>query len=91
MGGVVIFIFLVIIVINVLIAFYMDEVAKLKGYENAVFWRCFWLGLPGWLYVVALPDLNLRKSQEQIVKLLESNTRVSNTEIIYENDELPPL
>lgn len=33
------------------------EVAKSKGYyERKYLWICFWLGLPGWLLVIALPN-----------------------------------
>lgn len=33
------------------------EVAKAKGYNDSKYlWICFWLGLPGWLLVCALPD-----------------------------------
>ena len=34
-----------------------SEVATLKGYnDKKYYWICFWLGLPGWLLVVALPN-----------------------------------
>ena len=33
------------------------EAAKAKGYNDRKYlWICFWLGLPGWLLVCALPD-----------------------------------
>lgn len=33
------------------------EIAKAKGYSDRKYlWICFWLGLPGWLLVIALPD-----------------------------------
>lgn len=33
------------------------EAAKEKGYHSKKYlWLCFWLGLPGWLLVCALPD-----------------------------------
>lgn len=33
------------------------EVAKAKGYHDSKYlWICFWLGLVGYLLVIALPD-----------------------------------
>lgn len=42
----------------------MCEVAELKGYnskEKHIFAICFWFGIFGFLYVVGLPDLKLRR------------------------------
>lgn len=77
----------VYLIIDAIIAYYMKEVAYAKGYDdNAHAWAMsFWLGLPGWLYVVALPDLIQRKNQEELMKLL-SNSNISSTD-----DELPDL
>ena len=80
----VIFLMLVVyLVISNIIASYMKQVAYLKGYDdNAhVFAICFWLGLPGWLYVVALPDLVARKNQEAIVELLADNPAQASEEL----------
>ena len=72
MNGTIIFILaIVIIVIACFVAVRMDEIVSLKGYEKSVFWECLLLGLPAWLYVVALPDLtvgehvSLAKSQKE--------------------------
>ena len=47
----------VLIFINFLIAGWFFEAAEAKGYHNSkYYWICFWLGLPGWLLVIALPD-----------------------------------
>lgn len=33
------------------------EVAKAKGFHDRKYlWICFWLGLPGWILICALPD-----------------------------------
>lgn len=33
------------------------EIAQAKGYNDRKYlWICFWLGLPGWLLVIALPN-----------------------------------
>lgn len=39
------------------IAKWFFEVVEEKGYhDKKYFWICFWLGLPGWLLVIALPS-----------------------------------
>ncbi len=92
MGRVILLVLLIVIIIfNVIIAGIMDEVATLKGYEESVFWKCFWLGLAGWLYVVALPDLKTRENQEKIIKYFENDKEETNTATIFENEELPLL
>ena len=52
---------LVVIVIYFGLCFFLasefSEVAATKGYTNKkYYWICFWLGLPGWLLVIALPN-----------------------------------
>lgn len=52
------------IIILCFMASKMCEVASFKGYEPAkkhIFAICFWLGIFGYFYVLALPDLKLRK------------------------------
>lgn len=41
-----------------------EEIAFKKGYTRDIhsFALCFWLGIIGYLYVIALPDLNLQKA-----------------------------
>ena len=48
------------------IAKWFFEVAEEKGYhDKKYFWICFWLGLPGWLLVIALP--NRGTSQQTVI------------------------
>lgn len=57
----------------------MCEVAELKGYnpsQKHIFAICFWLGLFGVLYVIALPDLKLRK----LLGETDENVYTSNKE-----------
>lgn len=56
----------VLLVINIVIAQKFDDVAKLKGYDEKIhsYAMCFWLGIIGYLYVIALPDLNNHKMKE---------------------------
>ena len=48
----------VAIYINYLVAKKFEAIAFQKGYDVSVhtFAMCFWLGLPGYLYVIALPN-----------------------------------
>lgn len=72
----------VIIVINAIGARKMQDAAVLKGYgENYHIWAlCFWLGILGYLYVLALPDLVTQSQNQQIIKLL-SNGDVQNEKL----------
>lgn len=67
---------IVILVINVIIASHMQDVAYAKGYdkEASAFAMSFWLGIAGWIYVLALPDMVERKNQEKIIELLQNQT-----------------
>lgn len=84
-------IFVVAIIINIWIAKKFEEIAKYKGHENEpIFLMCFFLGLAGYLYVIALPDierddLSLRESQKTLEsiaeikkQLVEINSKINN-------------
>ncbi|MDY5818854.1 MAG: hypothetical protein SPK26_12565 [Treponema sp.] len=73
------------IIILCFIASKMCEVASLKGYEPAkkhIFAICFWLGIFGYFYVLALPDLKLRK-------LLGEKEETENVDKESKNDSSP--
>ena len=56
------FVFVLIVLgINLVIARKFEDIAFKKGYDSSVhsFAMCFWLGIIGCLYVIALPDLNV--------------------------------
>lgn len=80
---------LVYVVVNVIVANYMKNVAYAKGYDDNAhaFAISFIFGIAGWLYVVALPDLIARDNQEKIIRLL-SNGSLSGTK---DNADLPDL
>lgn len=59
----------------------MCEVAKLKGYNPKsyhIFALCFWFTIFGYLYVIGLPDLKLRKILNQTL---------NNNQITTENNK----
>ena len=47
-----------IIIINYYVAKKFEQIALQKGYDASIgaFSMCFWLGIVGYLYVIALPD-----------------------------------
>jgi ammonia channel protein AmtB len=81
---------LVCLIVNLIVAVIMQEVAQEKGYDDFshVFAISFFCGIAGWLYVVALPDLVSRKNQEELIELLKSK---EITAIDDESEELPEL
>ena len=73
------------IIILCFMASKMCEVASLKGYDPAkkhIFAICFWLGIFGYFYVLALPDLKLHK-------LLEEKEETENVDKESKNDSSP--
>ena len=84
------------IIILCFIASKMCEVASLKGYEPAkkhIFAICFWLGIFGYFYVLALPDLKLRKllgekeETENIDKESKNDSSPQNKVTVLENGD----
>jgi len=67
---------LIILLIQSILAKKFENIAFQKGYakkEPYLFAMCFLLGLVGYIYVLALPDLTLQKQNEKIISLLEQN------------------
>lgn len=65
MGGVAfvyVAILVVFIIINYFMALRMQDVVEKKGYTDLrVVAMCFWLGIIGYLYVISLPDMEVRR------------------------------
>lgn len=62
----------------------MCEVAESKGYnakEKHIFALCFWFGIFGFLYVIALPDLKMRKLMIEISKQLSKKETDNNIDM----------
>jgi hypothetical protein len=68
------------LVLWVIIAYLMQEVAFKKGYNTEVhaFACCFWLGIFGCLYVIALPDKNIQEQNKEILDLLRNSKMQEN-------------
>ncbi len=60
--------------ISYVVAHKFERIAKIKGYgrETNAFLMCFFFGIIGCMYVIALPDLKLRKQQEKMIALIEN-------------------
>lgn len=56
---------LVALGVNALVAARFAEIAEYKGHGENYFWWCFLLGVPGYLMVVALPDIEARPKVEK--------------------------
>ena len=60
--------------IRAIIAIHMNKVAKMKGHEKChAFALCFFLGIPGYIYVVARPDMVQRQQLQNIINAVNSN------------------
>lgn len=69
------------ILINFIISKHMEKAAALKGHHKVhAFAMCFWLGLPGYLYVVALPDVNQQAQLESIVNMMQLKNGIDTPE-----------
>lgn len=60
MSNLFIIVLIFVIIIQLIISSWFVEIATLKGYnakKHFIFQKCFWLGRPGWLYTLGLPDI----------------------------------
>ena len=62
------------LVIDFIVAMKFQDITYQKGYDRSMhsFTMCFWLGIIGYLYVIALPDLNIYRLVEAS-ETLQSN------------------
>lgn len=63
---------IVLLVVNGLLASNASDIAHDKGYEKRKwFHMCFWLSLPAYLIICAMPDKNLALAMHEIARKLE--------------------
>ena len=79
----------------VVIAKKFEEIVFTKGYgtEIKAYYMCFWLGIVGYLYVIALPNAKLDnielKQQKKMLEILEKLDKKSEDDCgEKENDEV---
>ena len=66
----------VVILIKALIDKKIASTVEKKGYtlqETHAWAMCFWLGIFGYIYVIALPDRTVQQQNEEIISLLRAN------------------
>ena len=75
----------------------MNKVAVAKGYgeEAHAIALCLFFGVMGCLYIIALPDKDLKAQNDIIILLLKSITEKSDNKAVYKEsdnyDDLPSL
>jgi hypothetical protein len=81
---------LIHLIINVFIASKFNDIAYMKGYgpEMHCFAMCFWLGILGCLYVIALPDRGTREVQNNTSNPI-TNAEPDNSSTKFNNVESP--
>ena len=87
----IILILMVLLVIQAIGALLMRNAAVAKGYGDEVHaWAaCFWLGILGYLYVIALPD---KVAQSQNQQLIDQNQQlISERMASVHNDKLSKM
>ena len=85
---------IVVLIIYWLSAKEFETIARMKGHQG-YFWWCFFLGIAGWLMVVALPDQKTRgELLDSVQKLSKNDTNAEkreSNEKAFDNDSLPPI
>ena len=85
-GLIVLYLILVVIflVIQYIVAKKFEKIAFQKGYDESVHScaMCFWLGIVGYLYVVALPNLNNSLNDDSLI--LKSSSETTSAKEIEE-------
>ena len=65
-----------LILLNYFVSKKFESIAFIKGYGKEIhsFAMCFWLGIVGYLYVIALPDLKHDKILNAIISSRQSES-----------------
>lgn len=71
---------LALLISPIVMGIFCKKLARHKGYTG-YFWTGFFFGVIGLLYVVGLPDLNIRKDMRAVMKrLVSANDRLTTLE-----------
>ena len=64
---------IIALLINLLISKQLSSAVKMKGHPALMtFLMCFFLGIPGYFYAIALPDITKQKQLEKIINTLQT-------------------
>lgn len=67
-----ILLFSAFLTVRIILSKKFEKTAKMKGHIKVhAFAICFWLGLPGYIYVACLPDLKTARLKKIAKKLIE--------------------
>ncbi len=81
MDALYIFLTILALVMDLFIAGLFTDIARKKGENSSlVFWLCLLLAPIGYIYVIALPDMTIHKSQKTIIDLLKSQNTIYHKE-----------
>lgn len=77
--GILFLIVVIGIIVKAIGAYYMQGAAVKKWYgiKEHIWAICFWLGLPGYLYVIALPDKITQNQNRVIIELMKNKNEES--------------
>ncbi len=68
-GGLIFLGVVVALIIDMVISSLFGAIAEMKGYSRSMYkWICFFLGLPGWIMVAALPDRAKKEKSKKELK-----------------------
>lgn len=64
---------IIALLLNLLISKLISSAVKMKGHPALLtFLMCFFLGIPGYFYAIALPDVTKQKQLEKIINTLQT-------------------
>lgn len=73
--------FVIAALVNFLISWQMSTAVKMKGHNFFItFFMCFLLGIPGYFYAIALPDVTKQHQLEKIINTLQKAKTSSSEE-----------
>ena len=92
-GSYIVLSFLILLIYRGIFAIFMNKVAVAKGYgeEAHSIALCLFFGVMGCLYIIALPDKDLKAQNDRIIQLLISKTEKSDNKESDNYDDLPSL
>ena len=78
-------IFVVVVAINGYLSSKAGAIAEMKGHSGREWFHiCFWLGFPGYLLLIALPDLSVHNETDYDKKQPEQERPNTPSNVIYQ-------
>ena len=87
-----VFFYLVLVVVDLFLADLIGGIAEGKGHRHSYYRNlCFFTGIFGYLVVLGLKDLNLKKQNDEIIKLLSIGQKATSNANSDTFEDLPNL